>query len=78
MIKINGETREDKCDQCGDPQPAMYILKNDLWLAHAQKHEYICLDCFENRLGRCITIHDLKSCGITNSMLLGIRIWRLS
>lgn len=64
-----------------DPLP-MFILHDDLWSRVAPRRTrfgrkgvgILCFKCAEERLGRPITLLDLKDCGITREMLLGAYI----
>ena len=56
----------------GDMEP--FYLHDALWNSIADTHDALCFDCTEKRLGRLITLNDLKECGLTRCMLLGIRI----
>jgi hypothetical protein len=49
-----------KCDDCGR-EHEIYSIIDTLWLKYCNKTDYICLDCFEKRLGRRITKNDLKN-----------------
>ena len=58
------------CNDCGQMGFTMIIIKDNLWrkISNFQK-EYLCFKCMEKRLGRKITIKDLKKCFITNQII---------
>ena len=47
------------CGQCLEEWPIMIILKENLWLSIAEKQEFLCKGCIEERLGRPLTGWDL-------------------
>ena len=47
------------CGQCLEDWPIMIILKENLWLSIAEKQEFLCKGCIEERLGRPLTGWDL-------------------
>ena len=49
-----------KCDTCGR-EHEIYAIIDSVWFKYCNKTDYICLDCFEKRLGRRITKIDLKN-----------------
>jgi hypothetical protein len=51
------------CVDCRGENPGMFVVRNEIWDAVAQKREALCLGCFQKRLGRPITFTDLKECG---------------
>ena len=48
------------CDDCRLESPTMIMLKNSLWSLIAESKEILCYKCIENRLGRKLTLDDLK------------------
>jgi len=52
------------CETCGAViavnKANMVMIKEDLWLAIAEKKEILCPECIEQRLGRKIMSKDLK------------------
>lgn len=68
------------CDNCEKHAPVMVMLKDELWLTIAPHPErrgmsgILCFNCIELRLGRRVTLMDLKPCGITDDMMLGVHI----
>lgn len=63
------------CDDCGTENPAMIVLKNEIWLSIAEKKEILCYTCIEKRLNRKLTIDDLKpDIAITRMIQLGLRM----
>lgn len=70
-----------KCSDCGivagykpGTMQAFY-LHDELWNSIADTHDVLCFDCTEKRLGRPITLDDLKDCALTRCMLLGVRVY---
>lgn len=59
------------CEQClgGRGKFRMVILKDHIWKKIAEKHEFLCAGCIEERLGRKLTMQDMKPCGITDDLL---------
>jgi hypothetical protein len=54
------------------------MVNHELWrsvMPPEDRKKVICLHCFEQRLGRPITIDELLPCGMTNEMLMGIFLW---
>jgi hypothetical protein len=74
MIRIRGKLREDKCDECGAPEPTMFILRDEIWQAVANPNDYLCFDCIQRRLARPVIMQDLEpDCSITRGMELGVQ-----
>lgn len=48
------------CRDCGEQEPVFFMVKDEIWLEAAEKRMYLCLTCFENRLGRRVRPDDLK------------------
>lgn len=49
------------CDDCGELSDSP-MYKDEVWLSvFPSKRGYLCVDCFEKRLGRPITRHDLNN-----------------
>jgi hypothetical protein len=69
-----------ECKDCGAKggfKPGsmdFFYLHDELWNSFADTHDILCFDCAQTRLGRPITLIDLKDCAVTRCMLLGIRI----
>ncbi len=59
------------CDDCGTSNMEMYMIRHKLWLSVAANRDILCLPCFEARLGRKVTLHDLLPCTVTHTMFLG-------
>ncbi len=53
----------------------MVVLKDEVWLAIANKRDYLCFECMELRLGRDVAPDDLKPCSLTETMRLGYVIY---
>ncbi len=72
------------CKDCGlaagfkEGDMIAFYLHDELWNSFADTHDILCFDCAQKRLGRPITLSDLKECGLTRCMRLGIRIARQS
>lgn len=51
------------CQQCGCDRSTfqMVVLPDSLWLTIAQKEEFICDKCIEQRLGRPLTLEDFPT-----------------
>ena len=73
---------DQRCKDCGlaaglkEGEMLPFYLKDDLWNSITDTHDILCFDCAEKRLGRPITLNDLKDCALTRMMLLGVRIAR--
>jgi hypothetical protein len=50
----------------------MVILKEEVWLSIADKHDFLCPVCIEVRLKRKLTWNDLKGCVVNLDALMGI------
>lgn len=49
------------CPDCGIPDADVYMVLDELWLAVNGSYEgQLCVECFERRLGRNLTMADLK------------------
>lgn len=60
------------CDQCRNTRLNVVMLKNELWKAiRTSPKEVLCVACMESRLGRKITLADLRECGATDLYRLG-------
>lgn len=72
------------CKDCGAPaglKPGCMVafyVHDELWNSFADTHDVLCFDCAEKRLGRPITLADLKDCFLTRVMQLGVRIAKQS
>ena len=66
---------EIRCANCETPEPAMFMLKDELWNQIKPDDTpgggTLCIACAQTRLGRKIKFTDLKSCNVTNDILLG-------
>lgn len=48
------------CEDCGD-QSDSPMYHDELWLSvHPSKRGHLCVECFEKRIGRMITLDDLN------------------
>lgn len=65
------------CDVCGRENFPKFHILDELWQKHV-KDQKICLQCFQMRLGRFVTIQDLKETPLTNTMRLGMEIYEHS
>ena len=54
------------CEECGNLSYWMFMVNEDLWLEHADKDEVICYHCFEARMGRPLTVDDLREYAMKN------------
>jgi hypothetical protein len=68
------------CDGCSKTYPNLIVLKNELWkeVSKGNPGIMLCLSCIEERLGRLLEFSDLKDCGVTNSIMLGIVLYERS
>lgn len=68
------------CDDCGVTHPIPFILKDELWQRikplETIKGGHLCPPCAEKRLGRRMTLDDMKPCGMTDIMLLGVALYK--
>lgn len=68
------------CLDCGavaglkEGQMEAFYVHDALWNSFADTHDVLCFDCAQKRLGRPITLDDLKECFLTRVMRLGVRI----
>ena len=59
--------REYKCEDCsGDIDCPM--IHDETWDSKATQETLLCLSCFETRLGRAISLEDLRPCPWTDSI----------
>lgn len=52
------------CTECGIVEPGQFRVKDKLWLSVARLREFLCLDCFEKRIGRKVRKSDLTDAPI--------------
>lgn len=64
-----------RCKDCKLEDPPMVILKDEVWDSIALEKDVLCFGCMQSRLLRPITFDDLKPCGMTDHLLLGVRIF---
>ncbi len=61
--RINAELaktpRTHRCSECDQPDGG-YVVHDSLWAAHGNGRAVLCQGCFEIRLGRPLTVDDLK------------------
>jgi hypothetical protein len=50
-----------RCLDCKKASDSPMII-DELWLSVANKKNHLCLNCFEQRIGRKITRKDLRPC----------------
>lgn len=62
------------CDDCGMTTMSVLMLQDELWAKVALRSRILCHNCIEERLGRPLTLRDLKPCGATNQIILGARL----
>lgn len=48
------------CQDCYGTWPQFFMVRDALWQAHAANAHILCLDCFSKRVGRPLTLTDLK------------------
>ena len=58
------EEQECVCPDCGKPWPDQFIVHNYLWKEFGVGYGVLCFQCFEKRMGRKLTVFDLKACSI--------------
>jgi len=58
-----------KCDFCNASMD-MYMVNKDLWKSTGLNKEFICIDCFQNILGRNVEMGDFSICPCTNDFLI--------
>ena len=52
------QRRKCECVDCRAKRPAYFFLHSRVWRQVAEYDELLCLDCFERRLGRKVTLDD--------------------
>lgn len=59
------------CVECDESNPQMFMVDDQLWASVCSKKEFLCLPCFEKRLGREIRFDDLKDCYLKRTFVFG-------
>jgi len=57
------------CDDCKKENPEQFMAKEAVWKSIARDSEFLCLDCFQKRLGRNLNSDDFpwgNPCNIIN------------
>jgi|GEM_PF-4129951 len=49
-----------ECGDCKRPNPAPFMVNDDLWVWRISGPNLLCLECAEIRLGRAFTAHNFK------------------
>lgn len=62
------------CDDCKTQDMNVFMLRHEVWEKIGTPCTYLCLPCTEKRLGRKVTLHDLRPCSISYTMLMGAYI----
>ena len=63
------------CDDCNIIDMNSFMVQDHIWESITTNKEIIlCIKCAEKRLGRRITLHDLKPCNISDMMFMGAYI----
>ena len=57
------------CEDCLKETINHFSIKDELWYSFCKKDTYICLDCFEQRIGRKVCYDDLKNCQANEHLL---------
>lgn len=60
-VKTIWENGISKCQDCSLETINHFAIKDDLWYRFCEKETYICLACFEKRIGRKVKLDDLKN-----------------
>jgi len=47
------------CDIC-NMEHELFSVNDELWFENFNKNDFVCIDCFENKIGRKINKSDLK------------------
>jgi hypothetical protein len=53
----------------------MYVVHDAIWKQYGVGRGKLCATCLGKRMGRSVSLGDLKVSGNTDVMLLGIAIW---
>jgi hypothetical protein len=48
-----------KCDLC-NREHELFSVNDELWFENFNKNDFVCIGCFENKLGRKLNKSDLK------------------
>lgn len=66
-----------ECCLCEGPHMG-YMVKNSLWLRVSKKlkDEFICIACFEDELGKSLSINDLTYCPLNFPYFVGAELQR--
>lgn len=68
-----GKKRSCFCQDCDYPYPEMFMVIDEVWLsAGCSKDDFLCINCFTEKLGRKLTIYDLKQDVPLNNNILQI------
>lgn len=59
------------CDECKTEDLFTVMLHDNLWLSIANKRDVLCVNCIEKRLGRKLTLDDLRPCEATRGIQFG-------
>jgi len=59
------------CEDCKVRDYTPFMVSDSLWVANAADREFLCLACFEKRLGRRVGLSDLQECLYTRVARLG-------
>lgn len=56
----SGSVLKTFCMDCGEEEPMVFVVHDQVWKAAGLHRGYICWFCLEKRLGRPLRIRDLK------------------
>jgi hypothetical protein len=59
------------CMDCKAGYPLSFVVEDDVWEAAGLTTGIICYPCFEKRLGRKLTVQDLKHAPVNESIFYG-------
>lgn len=69
---ISIEDRDSGCGDCEASDPVPFIVKPHLWREFGNGGGFLCIPCFEKRMGRRLAVDDLWDTALMNALALHI------
>lgn len=65
-----------ECKDCHSPNPPIFMVRDEIWYSIFPKYKsgIFCVRCFENYLGRKLTIYDLGPNIVNEPIRLGYEL----
>ena len=70
------ERRITYCEVCFTWKNTFYMVKKPIWEKHSMGHSILCLECFQEMIGRKLTIDDFPDLPINDSLHYGYKLGR--